>query len=83
MFRKTILALAATAALSAAALAPTSASAGWHGHHWGHHGWGYGGGFGISLYNPGYVVDTGDCYLVKKIVNTDFGPQVRRVTVCN
>ena len=36
MFRKSLLALAAVAALATAALAPTSASAwhgGWHGHH--------------------------------------------------
>jgi len=48
MFRKITFALVAVAALSTAALAPTSASAwgwggGWHGgygHGWGH-GWGY------------------------------------------
>jgi hypothetical protein len=81
MFRKTILALAAIATVGAAALAPTSASAGWHGgHHWGHgwgHGFGYG--YGIGLYNT-YA---SDCYIVKKVVDTDFGPRVRRVTVCN
>ncbi len=89
MFRKTILALAATAALGAAALAPTSASAGggggWHHGGWGHHwGWGhgYGYGLGVSLYNP-YLYDVGGCYVVKKVVDTDFGPKVRRVTVCN
>jgi hypothetical protein len=85
MIRKTILALAATAALGAAALAPTSASAGWHGGHWGHHwghgfgGYGYGIGYGLGL----SYVDTGSCYVVKKLVATDFGMQVRRVTVCN
>ena len=83
MIRKTLLALAATAALGVAALAPTSASAGWHGGHWGH-GWGhgYGYGLGVSLYNP-YVYNTGSCYIVKRVVDTDFGPKVRRVTVCN
>ena len=86
MIRKTILALAATAALGVAALAPTSASAGWHGgwHHGWHGGWGhgYGYGLGVSLYNP-YVYNTGSCYIVKRVVDTDFGPKVRRVTVCN
>ncbi len=87
MFRKTILALAATAALGAAALAPTSASAGggfgWHHGGWGHHwGWGHGYGYRVSLYNP-YIYDAGGCYIVKKVVDTDFGPRVRRVTVCN
>ena len=83
MIRKTLLALAATAALGVAALAPTSASAGWHGGHWGHHwGHGYGYGLGVSLYNP-YVYNTGSCYIVKRVVDTDFGPKVRRVTVCN
>jgi hypothetical protein len=83
MIRKTILAIAATATLGLAALAPTAASAGWHGHHnhWGHgFGWGgYGIGYGLGL----NYVDTGGCYVVKKLVATDFGMQVRRVTVCN
>jgi hypothetical protein len=52
MLRKTLLALAATTAIAAAALAPTSASAkgglffgGFHGHH------GFGG-LGIAVVNP-------------------------------
>lgn len=54
MFRKLTIALAATAALGAAALAPTSASAfPHHGHHGWHHGWH--GGFGIGFYGPSYV----------------------------
>src|SRR5258707_6238246 len=48
MFRKMAFVLAATAALGAVALSPTSASAWGHGHWggghgWGGHGWGWGG----------------------------------------
>ena len=79
MIRKSILALTGIAALAAAALAPTSASAwgfkgGWHG--WGH-GWGHG------FYGPGYGVSYVDvvpsCYYVKKI--NRYG-QVRMIRVC-
>ena len=77
-----MIAAAATVALSAAALAPTAASAGGHGGHHGHHGhhghWG--GGYSFGLYN---TYDVGGCYIVKKVVNTEFGPALRRVTVCN
>ena len=53
MFRKTLIALAATATVGAAALVPTSASA--KGIHMGGHGWGHGfGGFGITVVDPGY-----------------------------
>ena len=77
MIRKSILALTGIAALAAAALAPTSASAwgfkgGWHGG-WGH-GWGHG------FYGPGYVNYAPDCYLVKRI--NRFG-EVRFVRVCS
>jgi hypothetical protein len=77
MFRKTILALAATAAIGGAALVPTSASAFplFHPHWHGHFGW-FGGGFG-----PGY--DDGGCYSERRIVITPFGPRVRRVVVCD
>lgn len=87
MFRKLIIAAAATAALGAAALAPTSASAapGWHGpghhgHH-GHHGW-RGRGFGFGFYGPTYVAGP-DCYLVKRVVKTPYGYRVRRISVCD
>lgn len=84
MFRKLTIAIAATAALGAAALAPTAASAGgggWHPkHHWhGHHGWH--GGFGIG-FGPTFVSGP-DCYVVKRLVDTPYGPRWRRVTVCN
>jgi hypothetical protein len=66
MIRKSILALAGIAALSAAALAPTSASAfGGFGHHGFGHGWGGGWGFG-SGYGVTYVDVVPTCYYVKK-----------------
>jgi hypothetical protein len=73
MIRKTVLGFTAVAALAAAALAPTSASA------WGfrHHGFGLG--FG-GFYGPGYVGYASDCYLVKRI--NRWG-EVRFVRVCN
>lgn len=84
MFRKLTLALAATAALGAAALAPTAASAGgWHGHHW-HHGWHHGwyGGYGFGIYAPTYVAAP-SCYVVRRVVFTPYGKRIRRVTVCD
>jgi len=70
MLRKTVLALAAVAAIGTAALAPTSASA--HGLRF-HPGFGWGG-WG---YGPTYF--PGNCYVVKKY--TPFG--VKIVKVCN
>ncbi|KWV52890.1 hypothetical protein AS156_09630 [Bradyrhizobium macuxiense] len=78
MFRKVTLALATAAALGAAALAPTAASAkpfgwgggwggGWHHHHWGP---------GFSV---GYV--DSDCY-VTRLVLTPYGYRYRTVNVC-
>ncbi len=78
MFRKLILALSATAALGAAALAPTSASAWGHGHGWGHH---WHGGYGFGYVGPSYVVSP-NCYRVRRVVDTVYGPRVRRVLVC-
>ena len=48
MLRKLALAIAASAALGAAALSPTAASAHGWGHHWGH-GWGHGYGYGFGF----------------------------------
>jgi len=79
MFRSLTIALTATAALAAAALAPTSASAwGWHPHHhWGH-------GFGIGIYAPVYATPVvSECYFVKRVIDTPYGPRVRRVQVCD
>ena len=76
MFRKTIIALAATATVSAAAFIPTAASA--KGIHMGGHGWGHGfgfGGFGITVVDPGYSclqtqwVRVGYRTYVKQLVN--------------
>ena len=74
MIRKTLLGLTALAALGAAALAPTSASA-WGFHH---HGWGHG--FGLGFYGPGYVSYAPDCYWVKRV--NRFGV-VKMYQVCN
>jgi len=80
MIRKLILALGATAALGAAALAPTTASAWGHGHH-GHHGWS--GGYGYGFYGPTYIAGP-DCYVVKRQVQfADGSWRWRRFTVCN
>ncbi len=79
MFRKIILALSATAALGAAVLAPTAASAWGHGH--GHHGWR--GGYGFGFYGPTYVAGP-DCYLVRRQVQfADGSWHWRRFRVCN
>ena len=80
MFRKTMIALGATVALSAAALGSTAASAfplihphgGWHGG-W-HGGYGFRGPrFGVGFYGPAYVVD--NCYIVRR--------GLRRIEVCD
>jgi hypothetical protein len=80
MLRKTILAIAAAAALGTAALAPTSASAwgghgGWHGGGW--HGGGWHRGWGPGFYGPGY----GGC-MVRRWVYTPYGPVLRWVNRC-
>ena len=77
MIRKSILALAGIAALAAAALAPTSASA-W-GFKGGWHGWGHGWGHGFYGYGVRYVDVVPSCYFVKKI--NRYG-QVRMIRVC-
>ncbi len=77
MLRKVTLGLIAAASLSAAALAPSAASA--HGFHggWGHH-WGHGG-FGFG----GIYVNTGvsDCYQ-QQYIQTRHGVRLRTVNVC-
>jgi len=80
MFRKIALALSATAVIGAAALTPTTASA-WHHHHHGHGHWRGGYALGVGIVAPAAVL-AADCYVVKKVVNTPLGLQVRRVTVC-
>jgi hypothetical protein len=76
MFRKLMIATAAAAALGAAALSPTAASAGWHG---GGHWRGHGPFFGIGFYNNGYY---GDCVLEKHKVMTPRGWRSRWYRVC-
>jgi len=79
MIRKSMLALTAIAALGAAALVPTSASAwGFKGGGWGHHGWGHGYGF-YSGYGVNYVDVVPSCYYVKRV--NRFG-QLRLIKVC-
>ena len=83
MFRKLIIVLGATAALAATA---GSASA-YHPHHHHYHGYGWGAfGAGVALGLAAPVVASypygGNCYLVKRWVDTPYGPRLRRVTVC-
>ena len=83
MFRKLMIALSAVAALGAASLAPTAASAHkWHGHkhgHWHGHGHGHFHKHFHGIYWGGY----GGCYVVRKLVPTPYGYVKRRVTICN
>ena len=80
MFRKLSLAAAAVIALGTAALAPTSASAWWHGGGWHggwHHGWGGGWGWGgPRFYYGGYG---GYGYGCRRWVETPWGPRLRWV----
>ncbi|GIK79036.1 MAG: hypothetical protein KJZ73_08115 [Pseudorhodoplanes sp.] len=78
MFRKITFALAALTALGAAALAPTSADAGWKGKHWHKHHWGHG---KIYFGGPAYVAYGHGCW-VKRWVDTPYGPRLRRIYVC-
>jgi hypothetical protein len=82
MFRKLIIALGATAALAATV---GSASA-YHHHH--NHGYGWGAfGAGVALGLAAPVVASypyaSNCYVVKRWVDTAYGPRLRRVTVCD
>ena len=87
MFRKLVLVAAAAVALGATALAPTTASARWHGgggggwHHGGgggfHRGYGFGPRFAYyGAYGGGY-----GCYRTR-YVRTPWGVRLRRVNVC-
>jgi hypothetical protein len=84
MFRTLVIAAAATIALGAAALTPTTASArhggGWHGGH--HHS-----GYGHRWHGPRYgfrapVYAAYNPCLRKRWVRTPWGPQLRIVNVC-
>ncbi len=79
MLRKTMLAIAAAAALGATALAPTSASA-W-GFHGGWHG-GWHGGRGFVFSGPIFAGPVYDSCLVQTWVQTPHGPALRWVNRC-
>lgn len=82
MLRKTILALAASAALGAAVLLPAAASAapghgGWHG--------GWSGGWHAGYVRPGFRVYAGPVYgtcVVRRWIDTPYGPVLRWVNIC-
>ena len=78
MIRKSMLALTAIAALGAAALAPTSASAWGYKHGWGHH-WHPGFHAGWGFYGARYVNLGPDCYYVKRITRSGM---VKMIKVC-
>ena len=82
MLKKTILALAAGAALGAAALAPTSAAAApWHHHHHHHGWWGFYG--GPAFYAPAYYGYYGrNCYVGRRWVWTHSGWVLARRPIC-
>ena len=89
MLRKTLFALAACTTLAAAALAPTSASAHWHGG-W-HHGWYGGWHHGWYAWHRGYYhrpavrVYAGRVYagcMVRRWFYTPAGPVLRWVNRC-
>ena len=75
MFRKLSLAAVAAIALGTAALAPTSASAWWHGGGW-HHGW-HGGGWGWG--GPRFYGAYGGYSGCRRWVGTPWGPRLRWV----
>ena len=77
MLRKLSLVAVAAASLSAAALAPTSASA-WGGHGWDRGGWG---GPRFFVGGPAYGYGYGGCY-VRRLVPTPWGPRWRLVNRC-
>jgi hypothetical protein len=83
MLRKLSLVVVAAAALGAAALAPTSASAfgghGWHGG-WRGGGWGWGGPR-FFVGGPAYAYGYGGCY-VRRLVPTPWGPRWQLVNRC-
>jgi hypothetical protein len=76
MLRKILLAAAAASSLGLVALAPTTASAHWHG------GWkgGFHGGYGFRPYVRVYS-GYDSCYR-KRVFYTAYGPVVKWVNVC-
>jgi hypothetical protein len=84
MFRKTILAAAATAALATAALTPTVASAysGGHGNHGWHNNWRSHHSSGVSIRFLTPYAYAPACYTARRWVRTGWGWRLRRVEVC-
>jgi len=91
MLRKTLLALATSAVLGAAALSPTTASAAWgrwHGGGWHGGGWPggwHGGWHGRYFGGPALRVYAGPVYggcMVRRWVYTPYGPMLRWVNRC-
>ena len=78
MFRKITVALAATAIVTAIALAPTAASAKWWKHH--HH---HSIGAAIVLGSALLASQASDCYLIKRVYWKHFIKHVRYVEVCD
>jgi hypothetical protein len=98
MLRKLAFAFVAATAIGASTLAPTAASAAWHGgggwhgggwHGGGWHGGGWHGGWGGGSADPRVIVGVpNDFYggydgcLIRRLVETPVGPQLRWVNVC-
>ena len=87
MLRRLSLAVVAAVSLGAAALAPTAASAHWHGGGGGWHG-GWNGGFHRHFFGPRFFVGGpaysygyGGCY-ARRLVPTPWGPRWRLVNIC-
>lgn len=82
MLRKLTIALVATVAVSAAAIAPASAKhfGGGGGFGGGHHHFGHFGGFGVVGVIAADVVDE-SCYVTQRVL-TPYGYRMRTVNVC-
>jgi len=77
MYLKLALGLVAAMSLTAAALAPTGASAkGWHHHH---HGWGHHHGWAGPVFIAGGY--GGSCYVTRRVL-TKYGYRLRTFNVC-
>ncbi len=84
MIRKTVSALAVAAALAVVAMSPTAASAKPF-----KKGPFFGGpaaigiGLGVGLLSAAAMAAAPTCYFVREVVDTPYGPEVRRVRVCD
>jgi hypothetical protein len=80
--------LAAFAVVSAfAATAPSANAFPIYPHH--HHGWGYGAaGLGLGLVTGAMIASAAnaapaECWVERRLVDTEYGPRYRRVRICN